>query len=446
LRRKGLIAFAPVFFDQRKSSNNKEDALMKKNTFIPAKNTLAGTGKLKVAAYCRVSTERNSQRSSIDLQIRYYTELIQKNPEWDFAGEFYDYESGLRRDKRNGLDAMLKKAYQGEIDFIITKSISRLSRNVLDTLTIIRGLKAKGINIYFEKEDLKSIEDEKEIDIAFNGVLAQEGSRNLSENIQWGYQRKFENGDDFTGKIPMGYRRENDQWVIVPEAADIIKKIYQLYLEGSTLQQIKEYLEEKQINTATGKEIWATAVIQKILKNEKYMGDSLLQKTFTENFITGRKIKNVGQRNRYYITNSHPAIISAEVFDKVQEEMVRRARLVYKEDGTIESSVSKYSGKYLLGNLLVCGDCGASFRRRTERGKVVWRCATRIEKGKETCANSPTLDEEWAKNKISETVCEDGIYDEGEIRSKVDRIQVFDRYILICNINGLQAKILFQRD
>jgi len=138
---------------------------------------------------------------------------------------FYDYESGLRKDKRNGLDAMLKKAYKGEIDYIITKSISRLSRNVLDILVIIRGLKERGINIYFENENLNSIDTKKEIDIAFNGALAQEESRNLSENIQWGYQRKFERGDNLAGKSPMEYRCENDKWIIIPEEADIIKKI-----------------------------------------------------------------------------------------------------------------------------------------------------------------------------------------------------------------------------
>lgn len=216
-------------------------------------------------------------------------------------------------------------------------------------LTIIRSLKAKGINIYFEKENLNSLEAEKEIDIAFNGVLAQEESRNLSENVQWGYKRKYEKGDDFVGKVPMGYKRDNDEWIVVLEEAQIIRKIYQLYLEGSTLQQIKEYLEDHQIKTATGKETWATAVIQKILKNEKYKGDSLLQKTFTEDFITGKKGKNVGQKERYYITNSHPAIITVEAFDKVQEEMSRRARLVRKEDGTVESSNTKYKWQISFG-------------------------------------------------------------------------------------------------
>ncbi|WP_312354008.1 recombinase family protein [Aminipila sp.] len=415
---------------------------MKKITFIPAKNSLRSGGKLKVAAYCRVSTERENQKSSIDTQIKYYTELIQMNPEWDFAGIFYDYESGLRKEKRNGLDAMFKKAYRSEIDYIITKSVSRLSRNVLDTLTIIRSLKAKGINIYFEKENLNSLETEKEIeiDIAFNGVLAQEESRNLSENVQWGYKRKFERGDDFVGKMPMGYKCINNEWIVVPEEANIIRKIYQLYLGGSILQQIKEYMEEHQIKTATGKEVWATAVIQKILKNEKYKGDALLQKTYTENFITGKKSKNVGQRERYYITNSHPAIITCETFDEVQEEVSRRARLVRKEDGTVESSTSKYNGKYLLGNLLVCGDCGASYRRRTERGKVVWRCATRIEKGKQICNSSPTFDEGWIQDILSEAVCENRIYDENIIRNEIDRIQIFDTLVMIFYKNGSKEK------
>ncbi len=162
--------------------------------------------------------------------------------------------------------------------------------------------------------------------------------------------------------------------------------------------------------------------------------------------MTGKKSKNIGQRNRYYVRDSHPAIVSAEVFDKVQEEMARRASIVRKEDGTVEGSGSKYNGKYLLGNLLVCGDCGASYRRRTERGKVVWRCATRIEKGKGACPHSPTLDEEWVNRNICEVACEDGFFDERVIRNRVDRIQIFDTHILICYKNGKQERISFQKD
>lgn len=186
--------------------------------------------------------------------------------------------------------------------------------------------------------------------------------------------------------------------------------------------------------------------IRDMLKNEKYKGDTMLQKTFTEDFMTGKKRRNDGQRNKYYVKDSHPAIVSAEVFDKVQEEMAKRSRFVSNEDGTAEISGSKYSGKYLLGNLLVCGDCGASYRRRTERGKVVWRCATRIEKGKEACSHSPTLDEGWVQDTLGAALCQNGAYDEGMLRNEVDKIQVFDAYILIFRADGSKDKRSFRND
>jgi len=178
-----------------------------------------------------------------------------------------------------------------------------------------------------------------------------------------------------------------------------------------------------------------------MLKNEKYKGDTMLQKTFTDDFMTGKKSKNTGQRNRYYIKDSHPDIVSAEVFDKVQEGMAKRARCVSNEGGTLETTRSKYNSKYILGNLLVCGDCGVPYRRRTERGKVVWRCATRIEKGRQACSNSPTLDEGWILDTLSEAVCENGIYDESVVRDEVDKIKVFDTFILIYVKNGHQYEL-----
>lgn len=158
--------------------------------------------------------------------------------------------------------------------------------------------------------------------------------------------------------------------------------------------------------------------------------------------MTGKRSKNIGQRSRYYVKDSHPAIVSAEVFDNVQEEMARRARLIHKEDGTIESSRSKYNGKYLLGNLLVCGDCGASYRRRTERGKVVWRCASRMEKRTVACSNSPTVDEEWIKNCLGEVVCEHGIYEEAFVRNSIEKILIFGEYISICYKDKLCINII----
>lgn len=397
--------------------------------------------KLRAAAYCRVSTSGPEQLRSLNIQIKTYTKMIKSHPNWIFAGVFHDIESGLRRSGRKGLDKLLKKAANGKVDYIIAKSISRVSRDTLEVLKIIRFLRERGINMHFENEKLDSIEADKEFEITLRGMLAQDESRNISENIQWGIQRKFEKGEIYSKyKNFMGYTCVDGEIVIVPEQAEVVRKIFDLYLQGLSLGQIKVYLESQGIKTVTGNEIWDTKTIQRMLTNEKYKGDTMLQKTFTEDFMTGKRSKNIGQRNRYYVKDSHPAIVSAEVFDKVQEEMAKRSRLVSKEDGTAEISGSKYNGKYLLGNLLMCGDCGASYRRRTERGKVVWRCAARVEKGKDACPYSPTLDEEWVQDTLGVAICQNGIYDESKIREEVDKIQVFGDYILIFRKDGRRIK------
>lgn len=418
---------------------------MKNVRIIPAKPK--ENKKLRVAAYCRVSTSGPEQLRSLEIQIKTYTKMIKGHPNWLFAGVFYDIESGLRRSGRKSLDKLLRKAAKGKIDYIITKSISRVSRDTLEILKIIRFLRERGINMHFENEELDSINTDKEFEITLRGMLAQDESRNISENIQWGIQRKFENGEIYTKyKNFMGYTCADGEIIIVPEQAEVVRKIFDLYLQGLSLGEIKSYLESQGIRTVTGKENWDTKTIQRMLTNEKYKGDTMLQKTFTEDFMTGKKSKNIGQRNRYYVKDSHPAIVSAEVFDKVQEEMAKRSRFVRKEEGTIEARVSKYNGKYLLGNLLVCGDCGASYRRRTERGKVIWRCATRIEKGKEACLHSPTLDEVWVQDTLGEAVCKNGAYDESIIRNEVDKVQVFGVYIMIFRADGSQEKRLFKND
>lgn len=301
--------------------------------------------------------------------------------------------------------------------------------------------------MHFENEKLDSINTDKEFEITLRGMLAQDESRNTSENIQWGFQRKFEKGDIFTKyKNFMGYDCVDGEIVIVPEQAEVVRKIFDLYLHGLSLGQIKTYLESQRIKTVTGKYIWDAKTIQRMLTNEKYKGDTMLQKTFTEDFMTGKKSNNIGQRNRYYVKGNHPAIVSADMFDKVQEEMDKRSRVISNEDGTVKIGGNKYNSKYLLGNLLVCGACGASYRRRTERGKVVWRCATRIEKGKDACPHSPTLDESWVYNTLSETICRGGVYDESTIRSEVVKTQVFGTHILIFSKDGSQEKRLFQND
>ncbi len=389
-----------------------------------------------MAAYCRVSTKEKSQKESIESQALYYEQIINENPDWIHAGIYVDYGSGLRRKGRRSLELMIEDACNGKIDYIISKSLSRFSRNTVDALEIIRLLKGRRVAMYFENENLNTLEQASEMELAIRCALAQEESRNMSQNITWGYKRKFERGDYFVNyKRFMGYRCENGNLEIIPEEAQIVRMIFYMYLMGKTLNQIKEELEKENIKTATGKDNWSTYVIQKMLKNEKYAGCTLMQKTYCPNYMTGVRKINRGEVDQYFMEDTHPAIIPKDIYQKVQEEMAKRERIIHKEDGTTEISKKAYSGKYLFSNLLVCGHCGASYRRRTERGKVVWRCATRIEKGKESCKDSVTVNEEQLKTVIANVVC-DGCYDENMVKDYVSCIKVFEDGIEIFDKNG----------
>lgn len=377
----------------------------------------------KVAAYCRVSTKYESQKSSIDLQISYYTRLIEENPEWDNAGIYMDYGSRCRVKGRKGFCQMIQKALEGEIDYIITKSISRFSGNTVDMLQIIRKLKENGVAVYFEKEELDSMDERAEQMITIYTALAQEEIRNMSENIKWGYEQKFAKGELLNNyKFFYGYYVQDGELKVNEEQAKVVRNIFKWYIEGFSFRQIKLELERLGILTATGGKVWHEKVIQGMLQNEKYCGDTMLQKTVTEDFLTGKRVKNDGQKARYYVYDSHEGIVSKEVYMKAVCEMNSRRRVVKYDDGTVEIR-KKYNGQNLLGNLLVCGECGATFRRRTERGKVVYRCAARIEKGREACKESPTVEEERLKAELGKRVC-GGEYDEGIVRRNAHKILV----------------------
>ena len=404
--------------------------VVKKIYYIPVKKE--NTEPLRVAAYCRVSTKKETQLASLAHQIVAYTEQISDHPGWVFSGVFWDCgRCGLRKKGRNGLKHMLESATEGKFDYIITKSAKRVSRNTVELLQIMRYLKERGIQMYFEIENVNSFNPDAEAAITLSGAMGQEESRNLSENIQWGIQRKFEEGLFSSYKHFMGYRCVEGELVIVPEQAEIVRLIFELYLKGYTFSQIKKHLEESGVKTVTGKTVWSANVIQQMLKNGKYKGDMMLQKTFTEDYLNGIRKKNIGQRTRYYVKGSHPAIISPEIFDKVQEEMLNRARLIRTANGNQISSGNRYSSKYLLSKLLVCGYCGGGFRRRTERGKIVWRCGTRMEKGKAECENSPTLNNQDVREMLGKVVC-NGKYDENVVKDRVKRIDVYEKRLIIC--------------
>ena len=357
-------------------------------------------GKKRVAAYCRVSTDSEEQLNSYEAQKSYYTQKIEDSPDWEMAGIYADEGiTGTSLKKRTEFKKMITACKRGHIDLIITKSLSRFARNTVDCLETVRLLKANGIGVYFEKENINTLTESSEFLITLFSGFAQAESESLSKNVAWGKAKSAEAGKvTFQYKKMLGYRRGADgQPEIVPEEAKVIKRIYHRYLDGCTLGQIKRELDEDKVPTAQVVDSWSPAIIHNILTNEKYIGDALLQKTYITDCISKKVKKNQGERAMYYVENNHPAIISREVFDQVRNEMTRRSskRKVLQKSGKTE--MGKYSGKYALTELLVCGECGSPYKRvtwaRNGKKRIVWRCVSRLEFGTKYCHNSPTLDE-----------------------------------------------------
>ena len=338
--------------------------------------------KLRVAAYCRVSTDEEEQASSYEVQIEHYTSFIQGNPEWELAGIFADEGiSGTNTKKRAEFNRMIAECMAGKIDMVITKSISRFARNTLDCLKYIRQLKDKGIPVFFEKENINTMDSKGEVMLTIMASLAQQESESLSQNVKLGIQYRYQQGEIKVNHTRfLGYTKdENKQLVVVPEEAEIVRRIFREFLEGSSLLQIGKGLEADGILTAAGKPKWRPETIRKILKNEKYMGDALLQKTYTVDCLTKKRVINNGIVPQYYVENSHEAIIPREIYMQVQEELARRAK-PFKDVG---GKMRCYSCKYALSSIVFCGCCGELYRRITwyygNRPTVVWRCVRKIE-------------------------------------------------------------------
>jgi site-specific DNA recombinase len=393
-------------------------AIKKKVAVIPAQNIYNKGIRpefkvLRVAAYCRVSTKLEQQEGSYEAQISYYTEKIKSNLNWQLAGIYADDGiSATNMKKRDDFNAMIEDCMAGKIDMIITKSVSRFARNTVDSLETIRKLKEKNIAILFEKEGVNTLEGSGELLITILSSQAQEESRNISENTRWGITRRFENGIIAVNhKKFMGYTKDkkSSELVIVPKQAEIVRRIFRMYLEGSSILEITRALEADKIKTVTGKDTWHPGVIEKMLSNEKYMGDALLQKTYTVDFLTKKRVKNEGIVPQYYIEDNHEAIVPKEIFYRVQEEKTRRANLnkaaVTRKSNKLKKEKSKFSSKYALTEILVCAECGHQYRRQVwskyGQKSAVWRCENRLKNGtKASCKNSPTLKEEPLHNAI----------------------------------------------
>ena len=356
--------------------------------------------RLRVAAYCRVSTDHEEQETSIENQITYYENLIRSKPEWEYAGVFYDDGiSGTQDDNRPGFMELIRLCKKGKVDLILVKSLSRFSRNTLQCISYIRMLKERGITVRFEKEGLDTSMATSEIYFTWTSAFAQGESESLSNNVKWGIRKGFAQGKfSFPYKSMLGYRKSSDGTPeIVPEEAEHVRLIFRLFLLGRSLRQIKEALERRDILTPKGNREWSLTTIENILRNEKYMGDVLLQKTFTPDFLTKKKKKNNGELTQYYITDNHPAIIGREDFLQTQAELTRRAGKKKVSKKKTKSALGKYCSKYALSERLVCGECGSMYRRvmwtRKDGKKPMWRCINRLEFGTQYCKHSPSLPE-----------------------------------------------------
>ena len=382
-------------------------------TIIPAKPIAeqeAMKRKLQVAAYCRVSTEEEEQQSSYEAQCSYYTDKIMTNSEWTMAGIFADEGiTGTSTKKREDFNRMIRKCKKKKIDLILTKSISRFARNTLDTIKYTRMLRAMGIGIYFEKENINTLDMDSEMLITMLGAFAQAESESISRNVAWGKRKAMLDGKVFVNfnQLYGYYLNADGSPGINEEEASVVRFMYTQYLLGDSLRMIRDKLDETGVPNLKGEPGWSISTIKSILTNERYCGDVLGQKTYTESVIGGKSRKNNGELPQVLIQNNHPGIVSREVFYAVQEEMKRRtaARSPSTKSATGRTS---YTSKYALSERLVCGECGTLYRRCTwnirGKKKIVWRCVSRLDHGTKYCKESPTMEETALQTAIMDAI------------------------------------------
>lgn len=357
--------------------------------------------RLKVAAYCRVSTEEEEQESSYNIQIAYYTELIQNNLEWIFAGIYADEGiTGTSTKKRDDFNRLIQDCMAGRIDLVITKSISRFARNTLDCLKYVRLLKERDIAVYFEKENLNTMDETSEMVLTILSSLAQEESRSISTNVHWGIAKRYEKGEVRvnTNRFLGFTRNESHEIVVDIEEAITVRRIFRYYFEGNSVGMIKKRMEAEGFLTGAGKTQWWANSIDRMLDNEKYMGDALLQKTYTVDYLTKKRVKNNGQLNQYYVNDCLDVIIPPKIYYKIQEMKAEKRALGNRSSKEQILPKGRRKSRYVLSDLMVCAECGHYYRRvpwmnRYGEKRYVWRCINRLEHGTEFCKKSPTIDE-----------------------------------------------------
>lgn len=361
--------------------------------------------KKKVCAYARVSTDHKSQGESLENQIQYYENIISNNPDYEYAGVFADKGITGTTENRSEFQKMLELCREGNIDLIITKSISRFARNSVIVLQIVRELKNIGVEVRFEKENINTLTGDGELMLTVLSSFAQEESKNISDNVKWGIKKKFEKGElRICTKRFLGYDKDKyGDLIINIKEAEIVKRIYEEYLAGNGSFKIAKILDSEGLSTVIGGK-WDDAGVRGILKNEKYKGDVMLQKTFTVDHLSKKKKNNNGEVDSFYIEDNHSPIITKEAWGQVQSEMQKRA----EAKGNFKGS-DKYKNRYPLSGMLYCNKCGSTLRRRTWNSKlnckkIVWQCSNYIKNGKDACFGTSIDDEAVSRLNIKEEI------------------------------------------
>lgn len=319
--------------------------------------------KIRLAPYCRVSSDSADQKHSFATQIKYFMDYCKRNPEYELVDIYADEGiSGTSMFKRDEFNRMILDCENGKIDRIITKSVSRFARNTEELLLILRKLKSLNVSVYFEEQDIDTNRINAEMIVTFPGMAAEQESRSVSDNLRWSCRKRMEQGEFFGNYVAYGYKLENKALVINEDEAVIVREIFDMYLNGIGKSTIAQTLNRKGVPTRENRKAWYTSTISYILTNERYKGDSLLQKKFNSETLPHKHIRNKGQLNKYYIENSHPPIIERDIFDKVQE--IINFRSIKKSE----------NGIYPLSKKLICPDCGSVFKRQIVNGKIYWLC------------------------------------------------------------------------
>ncbi len=380
--------------------------------------------KTRVAAYARVSSGKDAMLHSLAAQVNYYKKLIQNNHKWEFVGVYADEALTGTKDSREEFQQLLKDCRDGKVDMILTKSISRFARNTVTLLETVRELKALNVDVFFEEQNIHSNSGEGEMILTLLASMAQEESRSVSENMKWRIKKDFEQGIMWGGNSCYGYSLVNKQLMLIPEEADTVRLIFQLYTEGKGADTIGKILDSNGVEPKYSAK-WNPSTIMTILSNYNYTGDLILQKTYRENHLSKRKIINSGELDRYAVKNHHQAIISKELFDEVQRIRKLKAERI--------KSHSKKE-QYAFQGMIRCGICGRAYTHKTTPHNEIWKCSLSVTKGKEACASKQVPHSIIVEASIH--ILSKDQYDEAYFNSKVKTVIVMPNRVLQFHMKG----------